>query len=139
MESLDKAGQPLNEEYLHHGSFLTVLPDGETFGTYTAGEFRCVDREPNVITCSIPYRNPAVIISPWLGSFPDGYWLAFDKELSLSLIDFIGGREAFKSQPIELYDIKGAALSPNRAFIALIITKSDSGSSYVQIWGYPAP
>ncbi|MFV2045618.1 MAG: hypothetical protein ACC700_20595 [Anaerolineales bacterium] len=139
VETLDEAGQPLDEEFLHHGSFLTVSPDGETFGTYTAGEFRCIDREMSVVTCSIPYRDPAVIISPWLSSFPDGYWLAFDKELSLSLIDFIGGREAFRSQPFELYDVKGAALSPNKAFVALIITKSDSGSSYLQIWGYPAP
>ena len=71
-------------------------------------------------------------------TYLDGYWLALDEDLRLRLFDFVHGREVFTSQPLELSVLRGVALSDDRGFVALIVSKVDTPNSFLQIWGYPA-
>lgn len=138
VEVLDNDDESVDRAYLDYGRYLTLLPGGRAVGTFTGRAFLCVELKTSDASCSMPFEALGVVFSGGNTSFPEGYWLALDADLRLRLFDFVQGREAFVSQPLELSVVRGLALSDDRAFIALIVNKADTPNSFLQIWGYPA-
>ena len=137
VEILGRYDETVGRTYLDDGRYLSLLPMGSALGTFTGREFLCVDLDTSDSTCSMPLDDLGWVFPVRSATIPDSYWLALDEDLRLRLFDFVWGREVFVSQPLESIEIKSLALSDDRAFIAMIVEKTDTANAFLQIWGYP--
>jgi len=137
VEVLGRYDETVGRAYLDDGRYLSLLPGGGALGTFTGREFLCVDLDTSDASCSMPFDDLGWVFPVRSATIPDGYWLALDRDLRLRLFDFVRGREAFVSQALPDLEVKSLALSDDRAFIAMIVEKTDTANAFLQIWGYP--